>query len=364
MKNKVKKIQEESGKMTDIGGNLPHVQVIVDDVEFMNNSFALYHIHVKLVNGDNIIWETKLKKRFSDFVKLRSDLLEEVNSNELPYELPERQFGIWSRQLSMSKGVIRDRKVKLGKFLYDLLNDSFDTRWKYSNTVRKFLLLACDWKSLLEKSGAVLSGSDKNITTSRPTGWLEAFRECKTKFEECKGLYSTDRTKAIMKLRLLVNQIEKNLNEMEISTEELERRHNLLKTLKQDINKLSLETSIPALSSLNEHDLIHDALSKDTGSNNLGLRPTVGRRRIGETSETLKLDNQQMLQLHKTTMQDQDQELESLRKMIQRQKNISIEMNEELAQQNELMDSVDHQINTASSKLNRATRQAKRFNDS
>ena len=52
-------------------------------------------------------------------------------------------------------------------------------------------------------------------------------------------------------------------------------------------------------------------------------RPPSGRRRFGETSETVELDNQGLLQLHKSKLKEQDEELEQLRAIIQRQKALS-----------------------------------------
>lgn len=78
----------------------------------------------------------------------------------------------------------------------------------------------------------------------------------------------------------------------------------------------------------------------------------------------MKLNDQELLQLHKETTQQQDQDLEQLRKIILSQKELSLTMNQELAQQNELLDLMGGEVESTANKLRMANRNAKRFNDS
>ena len=85
-------------------------QVNIDDVNIVNNSYANYGIHLKVVvddrdqdpmNDDNQVLEDRhIYKRFSEFLELKRRLEKEFNS-ELPYELPSRHhgpiFNVWTR---------------------------------------------------------------------------------------------------------------------------------------------------------------------------------------------------------------------------------------------------------------------------
>lgn len=67
-------------------------------------------------------------------------------------------------------------------------------------------------------------------------------------------------------------------------------------------------------------------------------KPARSGRVLGkETERTRELDNQGVLQLQRETMQDQDQGLEELRKIVARQKELGIAINGELQIQNDLL---------------------------
>lgn len=357
----------------DRGGHHIQVQVIVKGTQVVKNVYVIYKMHITIKRHETLVWETDLCKRFSDFISLKNELENEIQNSDFPYELPKRQYGLWSKQLSLTDDVIEERKVKLGKFLYDLLNDTFDTKWRNSMAITRFLELPARLDRLLSDSYRKMAGSSRDETNQT---WISLYRDGKNELEECRELEATNRTKRLIQLRLKVNYLEKTLErdeegETKIENSEIEKRRNLLSILKQDINSLSLQSSIPENINFNSKNTNVNysgkALNSLNNPNALGTfqtRPPVGRRRFGETEQTAQLDNQKLMTQHMDTMQDQDQELTQLHKVIRRQKDISIQMNQELSQQNDLLDSFNNDLDQTAGKLKLATRRAKEFNDS
>ncbi|KAG0655312.1 hypothetical protein C6P45_003130 [Maudiozyma exigua] len=351
-------------------------QVFIENARLINDSFVQYNIHIQILKSGNVTWDTHIHKRFSDFINLRQGMINELgNNSEFPYELPNKQFSLWNnKQTNISSDVIEERKVKLAKFLYDMLNDSFDSKWRNTDTVAKFLNIPKRWNSMAS------TGSSHAINTFETgedeNNWLSTFRDCKNDLQMSKKLTSGERTRKLIQLRLKINHLEKLLNskdEEELEKSELERRQNLLKVLKQDINELSLQPSYqnesdPQLNNIptsyTDTSNFTNRAMNDTTTINSGIRPQVGRRRLGETEVTAQLNNQQLLSMHKDTMKVQDQELMDLHKIIQKQKAMSIQMNQELSEQNEMLDIFSNDIDQTANKLKTATRRATKFNDS
>lgn len=352
------------------------VDVIFDDVRIIKESYALYGVLVKIIRRGNSgelgqPYEQHVYRRFSEFWDLKNKLEKEFNA-ELPYELPARQLGLWPRS-TLDPDVIEHRKIKLSKFLKDLLNDSFDTKWKHSIHVSNFLKLSADWnasKAATYREADVTAKESESPNLSDPEQWLIGFRDCKTLLEQCKKESNSKRTQNSMQLRLalynLENALKENYRSHEIGETELDRRNNLLVTLKRDINEMALEstTNYSIEKNANDHeDRLRSALFTDFSKPKSPKKPLAGRRKFGETDETTPLNNQELLQLHKSKMQEQDQELEQIRKIVQGQKNLSLEMNQELAQQNDLLDLLDNDVDNTASKLRNANRKAKQFNN-
>ncbi|KAF7166802.1 hypothetical protein CNMCM6106_002500 [Aspergillus hiratsukae] len=81
-------------------------------------------------------------------------------------------------------------------------------------------------------------------------------------------------------------------------------------------------------------------------------KPARSGRVLGkETERTRELDNQGVLQLQKTTMEDQDMSIEELRKIVHRQKELGIAINAELEIQNELLKLTDEDTDRLQKKI-------------
>lgn len=85
-----------------------------------------------------------------------------------------------------------------------------------------------------------------------------------------------------------------------------------------------------------------------------------GRTTPQETTLTRPLDADGLVQLQKTQMDSQDAQLTQLSTVLQRQMRIGQEIGREVAEQNELLDSIDGEVDRVGGKLGRAKRQMNR----
>jgi regulator of vacuolar morphogenesis len=95
--------------------------------------------------------------------------------------------------------------------------------------------------------------------------------------------------------------------------------------------------------------------------------PSSGGRVFGkqqppqETSETRPLDDRGLLQLQQNKMTNQDDQLGELSKVLIRQRKMGEEIAQEIGEQNELLDGLDHEVDRTGKKLGRAKRELNRL---
>jgi len=83
----------------------------------------------------------------------------------------------------------------------------------------------------------------------------------------------------------------------------------------------------------------------------VGMQLKKGRVLNKEMVQTRKLDNQSVLQLQKQMMQDQDMDVEELRKIVARQRELGVAINNELEVQNEMLKMVDDDVTRVQGKV-------------
>src|SRR5271170_4999549 len=96
--------------------------------------------------------------------------------------------------------------------------------------------------------------------------------------------------------------------------------------------------------------------------NLVGSKPKAGGRILGkETAETRELDNQGVLQLQKQKIAEQDLDVEELRKIVQRQRELGVAINHELEIQNEMLKMVDEDVDRVQGKIEIAKKRVGRI---
>lgn len=122
---------------------------------------------------------------------------------------------------------------------------------------------------------------------------------------------------------------------------ELRRRKDLLASARKE--KDGLENLLNAMATKSRLDsavaTIQDKQSLIGNGPSGKAKP--GRVLGKETDQTRELDNEGVLQLQKQIMQDQDLNVDELRKIVARQKELGTAINEELQVQNEMLRMVD-----------------------
>jgi regulator of vacuolar morphogenesis len=114
----------------------------------------------------------------------------------------------------------------------------------------------------------------------------------------------------------------------------------------------------------NERDHVRDQLNKPTADSSTSFAAdrasllktsasSSSRRKFGvqETDETRPLNDKQVLQLQRDMMDQQDEALESLSSVIQRQKQIGLAINQELEYQNQMLGDLDDTLTRVQSNL-------------
>ncbi len=81
-----------------------------------------------------------------------------------------------------------------------------------------------------------------------------------------------------------------------------------------------------------------------------------------ETTETRPLDDRGLVQVQQTQMGNQDEELQQLSKLLQRQRVMGEQIHQEIGEQNEILDEVDSEVGRVGNKLGKAKRQMNRLN--
>ena len=162
-----------------------------------------------------------------------------------------------------------------------------------------------------------------------------------------------------------LNQMQKNtiMSSQKLGAGEARRRKDLLSAAKKD--KDALENLLNAMSQKNKLDSAvaniqeHTDLISSTNNGTLPSAPALNRgstktgRVLGkETSETRSLDNQGLLQLQQQKMQDQDLDVDEIRKIVQRQRELGVQINQELEIQNEMLRMVDEDVDRVQGKIN------------
>lgn len=130
---------------------------------------------------------------------------------------------------------------------------------------------------------------------------------------------------------------------------EIRRRKDLISSAKKE--KDGLENLLSAMAQKSKLDSAVASLQQK--QNLVGTKPRSGGRVLGkETAETKELDNNGVLQLQKQKMADQDMDVEELRNIVARQKELGIAINQELEVQNEMLRMVDEDVDRVQGKIN------------
>ncbi|KIX95136.1 uncharacterized protein Z520_09052 [Fonsecaea multimorphosa CBS 102226] len=359
----------------------PQVEISIPNTTISGSSkpYTIYNVSLRLP-----LRSFTVQKRYSDFVVLHSGLTDQVGSPP-PCALPAKS---WFQKTVSNPQLTEERRRGLETYL-KTINEIDDSRWRSTSVWRAFLNLPSSFASQTSsKAGAlhsVISGpGGGGAPITDPVIWLDVHRDLKAQLQDAR-LNLTNRDQAstpqkqheasaaakshLVKAGSLIAALEEGLTNIQTATDgggwggqklgegEIRRRKDLIASAKRD--KDGLENLLNAMATKSKLDSAVASMQETQHLMGNGTnKPKVGGGRVlgKETAETRELDNQGVLQLQKQKMADQDRDVEELRRIVQRQKELGIVINQELEVQNEMLRMVDEDVDRVHGKIQIAKR--------
>lgn len=338
------------------------IEVTIPTVTPVGN-YSLYDLEIAIRLNKYKVDRYRISKRYSDFVQLRQSL-EQQRITQLP-ELPSKYASLYKR----NETLLNERKSGLTKFATSLLNDR---QLRGEAQVLNFFNIP---KSTIVELNMLNSG---NSTAEKPMmgnsiNNIDSAQQWMEVYKTVKSLLQDARTKIfgkgnVIEIRKSLKNAESNIELLksylsttqELGAGEIRRRKELLLSVTKELTELNEIFRSMNFTELSDKQSINSAHANELfKTQNSSGRRTLGRTK--ETSQTKKLDNRGLLQVQQQEMKNQDQSLEALRDMILRQKQIGIAVNEEIGIQNELLDSLNQEVDQSTSKLKVARGKINKF---
>ncbi|CCU80374.1 unnamed protein product [Blumeria hordei] len=343
--------------------------------ELSTKPFTLYNISLRLPLRTFII-----QKRYSEFVALHKALTAVVSSAP-PARLPVK---LWFNSTVSSPALTEARRHELENYLRVIAEGS-DNRWRDTSVWRKFLNLPSQFSGS-GVQGDLIAASQRSSQAGQliadPTVWLDVHREMKGQLHDARLFLGqrdgattpraqyeagTSAKKCLVKVNSLIANLEEGLatmveaedrnTETIIGAGELRRRKDLLgsaKVEREGLEKLAVSLAVKSqlvgeqgdtgISATRDKNILFGASTSKTSGRILGIPSS-------ETEITKELDNEGVLMLQKRMMQEQDNGVEQLAKIVRRQKEMGLAMHNELEAQNEMLKRVDGDIDRVEKKI-------------
>lgn len=290
---------------------------IPTEVEIDGSTY--YQIDIKLP-----LRTYSIKKRYSDFEQLVDTLCHElgINHKDFPYALPGKRIN-WLNKYN----VIEERKRGLTDFLNAMIDDrSLQNEREFIN----FLQLPKNFKF-----------QDRPQVTNE--NWHDLYRKIKTELFDLLTTYGSNLIKLKEQIR---KSIQPSITDLITSSSiedktESQRRRDMISQLQSKIDEMLIQPQ----------QLNVKAFSRVLG----------GGGNVKETEETLPLNNKELLQHQVQIHQTQDQELEQLRKIIARQRQIGETISAEVEEQNAMLDKFNEEVEQTTDKIKQARRRTRKI---
>ncbi|PGH15993.1 hypothetical protein AJ80_05369 [Polytolypa hystricis UAMH7299] len=320
--------------------------------------YTIYNISIRLP-----LRSFTVQKRYSEFLTFHSQLSHQVSPPPVP--LPGKSY---FSSTTSNPSYLEERRKGLEQYLR-AINESEDLRWRNSTAWRTFL----DLPSSAFSTNNASRTSSLHTTVTGPGGigaapitdattWLDCHRDVKSHLHDAR-LYLTRRDQestphkqhecsaqaksSLVRAGTMLGALEEGLKNLgdksgwggsKLGDGELRRRKDLLASARKERDGLD-----SLLNAMNAKSRLDNAVASIGDKETLlgPARPKPGRVLGKETDRTRELDNDGVLQLQRQVMSNQDQSVEELRKIVSRQKELGIAINNELEIQNEMLNMVD-----------------------
>ncbi|EXJ59272.1 regulator-vacuolar morphogenesis [Cladophialophora yegresii CBS 114405] len=359
----------------------PQVEISIPNTTISEGSkpYTIYNITLRLP-----LRSFTVQKRYSDFLTLHSGLTDQVGAPP-PCSLPGKS---WFSKTVSNPQLTEERRQNLETYL-KTINECDDSRWRTTSVWRAFLNLPSSLaSSTSSKAGAlhsVISGpGGGGAPITDPVIWLDVHRDLKAQLQDARlNLTSRDQATTtqkqheagaaakshLVKASGLISALEEGLVNIQkgandgwggqkLGEGELRRRRDLIASAKKDRDGLENLLNAMVTKSKLDQTVASVQQTQELMGSAQHNKPKVGGGRVlgKETAETRELDNQGVLQLQKQKMADQDLDVEELRKIVLRQKELGIAINQELEVQNDMLRMVDEDVDRVQGKIQIAKR--------
>lgn len=375
---------------------VPPVEISIPSTTLSNTSkpYTLYNITLRLPLRTFVV-----QKRYSEFAALDGALRAQAPAAAAaapPAALPAKS---WFRSTSSSPALTEARRRGLEAYLRAIA-ESPDGAWRDTSAWRAFLNLpgrsattaaAAAAAGYASKPGAGLGdggGAAGAAATADPTVWLDVLRELKGLLHDARLFLGrrdgattaqaqheagAGAKRCLVKAGTLLGSLEEGLKGMAeegrgrgpggkpaaVGEGELRRRRDLLASArveKEGLEKLSVSLAVKSQGGSASNGVgAAMATQQDKGALfGPGVTRPSGRvlgAPVPETDKTRELDNEGVLQLQKQIIKDQDLDVEELAKIVRRQKDMGIAINEELEDQIKMLERVDEDVDRVKGKI-------------
>ncbi|KAK8006845.1 hypothetical protein PG989_000835 [Apiospora arundinis] len=272
-----------------------------------------------------------------------------------PAPLPAKS---WFKSTISSPELTEDRRRGLETYLRSIA-ESPDRRWRDTPAWRTFLNLPGINTSAGNSAASVRAGAGfgipnrdaaRNAGAQDPGTWLDLHKEMKAELQEARRCLArrdgaTDNATA--------------LEAGAAAKRSLVKAGSYLTSLGDGLRNIAESKRLGDGEIRRRKDLLAAARAALLG----GDRPRASGRVLGaplpESDRTRELDNQGVVQLQRQMMQEQDQDVESLTKIVQRQREMAEEINSEVTRQNEMLEALDDDVSRLDKKTNIAKKRVK-----
>lgn len=330
---------------------------------------------------------TSLKKRYSDFAALDAALRSDAGSAP-PAALPPKSWLGGFLGLGNTAGspeAIEKRRAGLEEYL-KAIEAAEDGRWRVSKVYRSFLGL--DDKS--GKSPAGFPGSQFGKDRVRDSSdWLDKHSDLKSSLQDARRWLTAreqataataqheaaaNAKRSLVRAGTLIPSLDESLGRLSGSSSdewsgeklgegEIRRRKDMISGLRKErdglesvLNSMAVKAAISGSGSMAAPSTSAAAVTAEQKAGLFkGASKPSGRRVLGapaqETDKTRELDNEGVLQLQKQIIQEQDEDLVDLTTVVRRMREMGVQINTEIVEQNALLGLFEEDVERVDGKI-------------
>ena len=329
---------------------------------------------------------SSVSKRYSDFDALDSALRSDVGSAP-PVALPPKSWlggllGIG--KTAGSPEATEKRRLGLEEYLR-AIESAEDGRWRVSKAYRSFL----DLDDKDGKRPAGFPGSQFGKDRVRDSSdWLDKHADLKSSLQDARRWLAARESataataqheaaanakKSLVRASTLISSLEEALGRLsgnssdewsgeKLGEGEVRRRRDMISALRKERDGLESVLSSMAVKAAYSGSGTTSTSSSSaaaTATQKAGLFKSAGkpsgRRVLGgpaqETDKTRELDNEGVLQLQKQIIQEQDEDLVDLTVVVRRMREMGVQINTEVVEQNALLGLLEEDVERVDGKI-------------